>query len=114
MIYMDDALHAAAVSALRSYQYGNASTELAKDVADKLQEYSRVVPEGCTPKDAKLLREATFKLATRVQELEGVLNPLVQINSSEVTVPIRTAYITRAREVLRGTQHEQKVPDTGR
>jgi hypothetical protein len=64
------------------------------------------IPEGCTPKDAQVLRRANHWFAQRVIELEEALNPFVQHMSSDecITVQLRNEWIARGRRLLAGAE----------
>lgn len=92
----------AVVHTLRSYECGNASLELARDMRIKLLASVVEVPEGCTPDDARVLREANHHWAQAVHDLQEALEPFTRLNSSNelLTVQLRTEWITRARKLI--------------
>ncbi len=69
-----------------------------------------VVPEGCTPTDARVLREANHKHAERLHTFEqwgamvqAAAAPLIMFSSSEtyMLVKVKTSDIARMRELLK-------------
>lgn len=102
MRVIQDDLYVGVVRALRSYQYGNAATQLAEEMAEKLLEEAEEVPEGCTPTDARVLRMANHDFAENVAVLKRALQPFAQFNSSEpmITIQIPTAIVQQARAAL--------------
>jgi len=110
MKQLPDEVFAAVLSTLRSYQYGNASPDLAEEVADKMVDEVMVVPEGCTATDARVLRDANHKMAERLHTfgqwgamIQAAAAPLLMFNSSEayMLVKVKTSDITRMRDLLK-------------
>lgn len=110
MKQLPDDVFAAVLHTLRSYQYGNGSGELAESTADKMVDEVMVVPEGCTPTDARVLREANHKFAEELHTLkqwgrmvQAAAAPLIMFSSSEpmMLVKVKTSDIARLRDLLK-------------
>ncbi len=110
MKQLPNEVFSAVLNALRSYQYGNGSGQLAESIADKMVDEVMDVPEGCTATDARVLREANHKMAERLHTfgqwgamIQAAAAPLLMFNSSEayMLVKVKTTDIARMRDLLK-------------